>query len=71
MKAQKLLLFIFVLPVTLLLDLILFAFIRNCPSCGSFSQFIASEGALSFPMVVGLTQWFSQVVSKFNLFTRR
>lgn len=64
MTLKKAFLFIFVLPLTLLLDLILFAFIRECPSCGSFSQFIASEGALSFPMVAGISEWFNQLIAK-------
>jgi len=67
MKFQKLLLFIFVLPVTIFLDLILFAATRNCPTCGSFSQFLLSEGALSFPIVVELTEWFYNLLRLFKL----
>lgn len=61
MRLQKVLLFIIILPLTLVLDLLMFAFTRNCPTCGSFSQFLLSEGALSFPIVVGLLEWFRSI----------
>ncbi|MCL4338396.1 hypothetical protein M1271_01770 [Patescibacteria group bacterium] len=62
MKLHKVLLFIFILPVTLFLDLVFYALTNNCPSCGNgFAQWVTSEGALSFPIVVGLTEWFSQM----------
>lgn len=64
MKLYKLLLFLLIMPLTIVLDLILFAFTRNCPGCGNFWQFLVSEGALSFPFVVGITQWFSQILPK-------
>ena len=34
MKLSKIILFIFVLPITLFLDLILYAFVKTCPTCG-------------------------------------
>lgn len=61
MKLHRVLLFIFILPVTLFLDLIFYALVNSCPACNSFSQWVGSEGALSFPIVVGLTEWFSQI----------
>lgn len=60
MKPQKLLLFLFALPVTIILDLILYSFTKACPSCGSFTVWLQTEGALSFPIVVGLSEWFGQ-----------
>ena len=63
-KIKKYLLFIFVLPVTLLLDFILFSFIRSCPSCGSFGQWLSSEAALSFPLIVLLSDWIHQILLK-------
>ena len=63
MKLYKILLFLLVLPLTLVLDLILFAFIRTCPACGNFWQFLTTEGALSFPIVVGITEWLNQSLS--------
>ncbi|MBI5452580.1 hypothetical protein HY945_03890 [Candidatus Gottesmanbacteria bacterium] len=64
MKLQKALLFLFILPVTLFLDLILYGLVKSCPSCGSFWQWVGTEGALSFPIVIGLTQWFSRFFPK-------
>lgn len=64
MKLSKIFLFLLILPLTILLDLILFAFLRTCPTCGSFSQFIKQEGALSFPLVIGIAQWLEQFVSR-------
>jgi len=61
MRLRKLLLFIFILPLTLFLDLILYGLTKSCPACGSFWQWVGSEGALSFPIVVGLSGWFSQL----------
>lgn len=63
MKLYKILLFLLVLPLTLFLDLILFAFIRTCPTCGNYWQFLTSEGALSFPIVIGLTEWLNQFLT--------
>jgi len=60
MKIQKVLVFLLILPLTLFLDLILYSLIQTCPSCGSFWQWVGSEGALSFPLVVSLEEWFSQ-----------
>ncbi len=54
---KKAALAVFILPLTLLLDLVLFAFLKNCPSCGSFWEFVRTEGALSFPLVVGIINW--------------
>lgn len=54
MKIQKLLVLFLILPLTLFLDLILYAATQTCPTCGSFWQWIGSEGALSFPIVVEL-----------------
>jgi hypothetical protein len=66
MKISKIILFLLILPVSLLLDLILYAFIKTCPSCGSFSVWVQTEGALSFPIVVSLTQWIEQIVQSFK-----
>ena len=54
--------FLLILPLTLVLDLILYAFTKSCPTCGSFGQFIMQEGALSFPLVVGFMNWFEDVL---------
>jgi len=62
MKFRKFLLIIFILPVTLILDLILYSLAGTCPACGSFWQWIGSEGALSFPLVVGFYQWFERLL---------
>lgn len=64
MKLSKMILFLLILPVSLLLDLILYAFIKTCPSCGSFSVWLKTEGALSFPIVVSLTQWTEQLINR-------
>lgn len=64
MKSSKFILFILILPMTLLLDLILFALTRSCPGCGSFTQWIQSEGALSFPVVVSFTEWGREMIVK-------
>ncbi|MBI3380220.1 hypothetical protein HY029_05695 [Candidatus Gottesmanbacteria bacterium] len=61
MKWQKVLLFLLILPVTLILDFILYSFTKACPACGSFTAWLETEGALSFPLVVGLSEWFGQV----------
>ncbi|OGG00806.1 hypothetical protein A3D78_01725 [Candidatus Gottesmanbacteria bacterium RIFCSPHIGHO2_02_FULL_39_14] len=66
-KIKKLLLFIFILPVTIILDFILFSLTRSCPTCGSFSAFLASEAALSFPLVVALGDWISQILTELRL----
>lgn len=66
MKLQKILLFLFVLPLTLFLDLILYAFVKTCPNCGSFLDWVKTEGALSFPLVMGLEEWLSQVLAGFK-----
>lgn len=63
MKLHKILLLL-VLPLTLVLDLILYGFIKTCPTCGNFWQFLESEGALSFPIVVGITEWLTQIFPK-------
>ena len=60
MKLHKIILFILILPVTLVLDLILYSATKTCPSCGSFAQWLGTEGALSFPIVIGLSEWFRQ-----------
>jgi len=54
MKFHRILFFVLVFPLTLVLDIIFFNLTRACPSCGSFSQFIQTEGALSFPFVVSI-----------------
>lgn len=56
MKLHRILFFALILPLTLILDIILFNLTRACPTCGSFSQFIQTEGALSFPLVVGFME---------------
>lgn len=62
---KKVLLLIVVLPLTLVLDFILYAFVKNCPSCGSYWQFIETEGALSFPIVIGATEWLNELFVKY------
>lgn len=57
MKFSRVFLFIFVLPLTLLLDFILYGIIQSCPACGSFTNFLKTEGALSFPFVIEITEW--------------
>jgi hypothetical protein len=71
MKLRHIILFILILPLTLVLDFILFAFTRVCPSCGSFWQFVQTEGALSFPMVVGFIQWFEQILIDKKIIQRK
>lgn len=58
MKYKTMLFTLLLLPLTLFLDLILFAMMGKCPSCGSFWEWVRSEGALSFPLVIGFTEWF-------------
>lgn len=63
---KKLAVVIIILPLTLLLDLVLYAFLKNCPSCGSFWEFIRTEGALSFPIVSGLIEWLVRLLKSFK-----
>ncbi|OGG15664.1 hypothetical protein A3D77_01395 [Candidatus Gottesmanbacteria bacterium RIFCSPHIGHO2_02_FULL_39_11] len=62
MKLSRIFLFIFVLPVTLFLDFILYAILQTCPGCSTFSGFLKTEGALSFPFVIELTEWIHRVI---------
>jgi hypothetical protein len=65
MKLRRFILFLFVLPVTVALDLVLYGITQSCPSCTSFTQWLRTEGALSFPIIVELTEWFQQrIVSR-------
>lgn len=64
MKPRKFILFLLVLPLTLFLDFILYSFTKACPSCGSYSQWLQTEGALSFPIVVGVSEWLGQYFQK-------
>lgn len=66
MVFKKIALFLFVLPLTLVLDLILYALVKSCPTCGSFWEWIQTEGALSFPLVVEITQWAEQLAGQFK-----
>ncbi|OGG02861.1 hypothetical protein A2W14_06455 [Candidatus Gottesmanbacteria bacterium RBG_16_37_8] len=66
-KLKKLALFVFVLPITVLLDFILFSLTKSCPTCGSFNQWLASEGALSFPLVVSLGDFLSQLLTELRV----
>lgn len=66
MKIHKAALFILVLPVTLFLDFILYSFTKACPTCGSFVAWLETEGALSFPIVVGLSEWVGQMTASFR-----
>ncbi len=66
MKLQKVFLFILILPVTLFFDLILYALVKTCPSCGNFWQWVETEGALSFPIVVGLTQYINHILTTYT-----
>jgi len=67
MKLHKALLFILVLPMTIFLDFILYSFTKACPSCGSFTAWLETEGALSFPVVVGLSSWFGQLMTRIKI----
>ena len=64
MRVYKLLIFLFILPLTLFLDLMLYGMLNICPTCGSFSTWLQTEGALSFPIIVGLGGWLSQLLPK-------
>lgn len=66
MKLHKVLLFLLVLPLTLVLDFILYSFTKSCPTCGSFAVWLETEGALSFPIVVGLSEWVRQIMTSFR-----
>jgi len=70
MSFKKLLLFLLVLPITLLLDLILYAFVKTCPTCGTFGEWLATEGALSFPIVISLTDYLKQVLEELSIIKR-
>jgi len=67
MKIQKLFLFLFFLPITLFLDLIIYSLFKTCPSCGTFSQFLENEGAISFPILVGLMELIGQTINGFSI----
>lgn len=62
LKPYKIVFILLLLPVTLFLDLILYAMVKTCPSCGSFWQFVETEGALSFPVIISIGQWFRQKI---------
>lgn len=62
MKFSRLPLLLLVFPLTVVLDFLVFSMLRSCPTCGSFSQFVTSEGALSFPIVVEISQWVRQLI---------
>lgn len=64
MKFQKFALFLLILPLTILLDFIMYGALNSCPSCSSFTAFLKTDGALSFPMVVELSERFSQSFTK-------
>ncbi|MCJ7740993.1 hypothetical protein MUP32_06825 [Candidatus Microgenomates bacterium] len=64
MKWQKVLFFLLVLPFTLGLDFLLYAMMKSCPNCSSFTQWLQTEGALSYPFVAGITIWFTHKFSK-------
>ncbi|OGG26441.1 hypothetical protein A2960_06205 [Candidatus Gottesmanbacteria bacterium RIFCSPLOWO2_01_FULL_39_12b] len=65
-RLKNILLFIFVLPLTLFLDLILYAALKTCPTCESFWAWVGTEGAISFPIVVVVTEWFGRVLERFK-----
>ena len=65
-KLKKFLLLIFVLPVALIFDFIIFSLTRNCPTCGSFNAWLTSEAALSFPLIVLLGDWINRIVTGFR-----
>lgn len=64
MSLRRVVLFVLILPMTLFLDFILYSFTKACPSCGSFTVWLETEGALSFPIVVGLSDWVRQYFPK-------
>src|SRR3989338_6895457 len=70
-KLKKLLLFLFVLPLTIFLDFIIFSLSRNCATCGSFQVWLTSEAALSFPLIVSLGEWFNRLLINLKLFPHR
>ena len=61
---------ILILPLTLLFDLIIYGVVKSCPACGNFWQFVETEGALSFPIVAGITQWIEQTLVSFRKFRK-
>ncbi|OGG10943.1 hypothetical protein A3J20_05720 [Candidatus Gottesmanbacteria bacterium RIFCSPLOWO2_02_FULL_42_29] len=66
-KLKKIMLFLFVLPLTVFLDFIIFSLSRNCASCGSFQAWLTSEAALSFPLIVTLGDWFNRLLIDLKL----
>jgi hypothetical protein len=66
-KIVKLLgLAMFILPLTLIFDLVIYGVIKTCPTCGNFWQFVETEGSLSFPIVAGITEWIGQFIMSFR-----
>lgn len=63
---KRFILFLFILPLTIFLDFILFSLIKTCPSCESFTKFIAQEGAISFPLVTDFSNWLNQLITSFQ-----
>ena len=66
-RLKKLLLLVFVLPLTLFFDFIIFSLTKTCPSCGSFSQWLSSEAALSFPLIVLLGEWINRILTELKV----
>lgn len=63
-KFKKFFLIIFVLPLALIVDFVLYALTKNCVNCGSFLTFLESEGALSFPIIVSLGDYVTRVFNQ-------
>ncbi|MBI2617648.1 hypothetical protein HYW55_05945 [Candidatus Gottesmanbacteria bacterium] len=66
MNKRNLTFALLLLPLTLLLDLILYAAFHSCPSCASFSQWIKTEGAFSFPAILGFTKFVEVSIAQFH-----
>ena len=63
--------FLFVLPLTVFLDFIIFSLSRNCATCGSFQVWLSSEAALSFPLIVTLGDWFNRLLIDLKLISHQ
>lgn len=71
MKLHKVILFIIILPIAIILDLVIYALVKQCPTCGSFGTFVKTEGALSFPFIVGLSDWLRMTFNNLYILTKR
>ncbi|MBI4130836.1 hypothetical protein HY468_05960 [Candidatus Roizmanbacteria bacterium] len=58
-KLPKLSGILLLLVCTILLDGLVYGFLKTCPACTTFSQFVTSPGALSAPLIATITGYFS------------